>query len=375
MLRTDREVARTSPGRGQRKWSLPSILLACLPGGFLAVVVLVDALTPDPYYRLLAPLLVAVPALAAATSGAWGAVAFTGLSVGASFLVAELDGRLYTPSFYGVLAGLAIVFAISLLPGYQRSRRQQRLAQARSVAETVQRAVMVPIPEQVSCLRTAAAYVAAEEEARIGGDLYEVLDTSYGIRMIIGDVRGKGLASVGAAANLLGAFREIAPHAADLPTLAERLEESVQRHNARAGAEGGDFITAALMCVPPGPVAQLLCCGHPGPLLLHAGTVTDVHASHPSLPLGLGELGTVRHHVDMLNFDVGDRLLLYTDGVAEARNADGVFYPLADRVAAWVDAAPEQLVKQLVHDLNDYTGGRLSDDAALLASQRRFRSG
>lgn len=375
MLRTDREVARTAPGRGQRQWSVTSTLLACLPAAFLAGVVLADILTPSPYYRFLASLIVAVPALAAASAGPWGAVAYTLLGVGGSFLIAGLDDRLYTPSFYGALAGLAVVFAISLLPGYQRSRRVQRLAQARSVAETVQRAVMVPIPEQVGHLYTAAAYVAAEEEARIGGDLYEALDTPYGVRLIVGDVRGKGLASVGSAANLLGAFREIAPHAPDLPTLAQRLEESVQRYNARAGAEASDFITATLLCVPPGSVARLLCCGHPGPLLLRAGQVTDIRASRPSLPLGLGELHTAGHHSDMINFDVGDCLLLYTDGVTEARDGDGRFYPLADRVRPWTDSEPEQLVKRIVHDLGDYTGGRLGDDAALLAAQRRADSG
>ena len=341
-----------------------------LPGTLLAAVLLADFFTPEPHYRFLSPLITAVPALAAATSGKRGAVVFTALSVGASFLLANLDDRLYTPGFYGQLAGLAVIFAVSLLPGHQRARREQKLAQARSVAETVQRAVVAPIPEQIGCIRTSAAYVAAEEEARIGGDLYEALQTPYGIRMIMGDVRGKGLPAVGAAANLLGAFREAAPHAADLSILAERLEGSVKRHNARAGLEASDFITATVLSVPSGPVAEMVCCGHPGPILIRGGEVTDVQATRPSPPLGLGELSTSGYHVDTLSFDLMDCLLLYTDGVTEARNHDGVFYPLANRVTAWANAEPEHLIDQLVYDLADYTGGRLNDDAAMLASQR-----
>lgn len=372
MPRTDREVARTSPrGLFGRRWSVVGVLLTCLPGGFLAAVVLADYLTPDTYYRFVAPLIVAVPALAAATSGAWGAIAFTGLSVGTSFLVADIDNRLYTPSFYGVLVGLAVIFAVSLLPGHHHARRRHKLAQARSVAEMVQRALMPPVPAQINDLRTSAAYVPAEEEARIGGDLYEALETPHGVRMIVGDVQGKGLASVGATANLLGAFREIAPHAADLPALAERLEQSVQRYNSRAGLETNKFITATLLCIPSEPVAHVLCCGHPSPLLLHAGTVTDVQLSRPSLPLGLGKLSAGGHHVSTLAFAAGDCLLAYTDGVTDARDSGGVFYPLAERVTKWADAEqPEQLVKQLVQDLDRHTGGRLNDDAAVLASQR-----
>lgn len=373
MPSTDREVARRDAGfpRIQQRLPAPAVLTAALPAVLLLAVILADYMTPAPYYRFLSPLIMAVPALAAATSGVWGAAAFAVLSVATSFLLANLDDRLFTTTFYGGLVGLAVISAISLLPGYQHGRRERKLAQARSVAETVQRAVLIPIPEQIGSLRTAAAYVAAEEEARIGGDLYEALDTPYGVRMIIGDVRGKGLSSVGAAANLLGAFREAAPRAPDLPSLAHRLEESVRRYNARVDAAVGEFITATLLCVPPDPVAQMVSCGHPGPLLIRAGRVSEVQASQPALPLGLGEFNGGGYHVDTIDFDVGDCLLLYTDGVTEARDTSRTFYPLAQRATAWAGAEPEQLIKQVVHDLATHTGGRLGDDAALLASQRR----
>lgn len=347
-----------------------ALLAVAPPGALLAAALIVDFLAPNQYYRFVVPVLVAVPALAAATSGLRGTLAFTSLSLGLVFLTAYLDGLLYSATFYGGLTALAVILAVSLLPGYQRGHRERKLARVRSVAEAVQRAVLVPIPDRLDCLSTATAYVAADEEARIGGDFYEALHTPFGVRIIIGDVRGKGVSAVGAAANLLGAFRETAPNAADLPALMARLEDSVCRYNARAGLPAGDFVTAAVVSVPPEPVAHLVCCGHPGPLLLRgAGAVLDVQASRPSLPLGLADLDG-GYRVDTFGFDVGDCLLLYTDGVTEARDPAGDFYPLRERLAAWGEDEPERIVKRLVRDLPTFARGRLNDDAAVLAVRR-----
>ncbi|WP_406445787.1 serine/threonine-protein phosphatase [Streptomyces sp. NBC_00631] len=68
-------------------------------------------------------------------------------------------------------------------------------------------------------------------------------------------------------------------------------------------------------------------------------------------------------------FGHGDRLLPYTDGVSEARNADGDFYPLAERATAGADKAPGPLVEQLAADVRAHTGGRLND-LAMIALQR-----
>lgn len=71
-------------------------------------------------------------------------------------------------------------------------------------------------------------------------------------------------------------------------------------------AQVDDFVTATVLALPPEPVLQMVCCGHPGPLLIRDGKVCDVAATRPSLPLGLGELNTVGYRVDTLEFGVGD---------------------------------------------------------------------
>jgi serine phosphatase RsbU (regulator of sigma subunit) len=69
-------------------------------------------------------------------------------------------------------------------------------------------------------------------------------------------------------------------------------------------------------------------------------------------------------------FDTGDRLLLYTDGVTEARNTEGDFYPLAERALASADMEPGPLVRRIAADVREYVGGRRNDDMAMIVLRR-----
>ncbi|MGX1672627.1 SpoIIE family protein phosphatase [Streptomyces sp. NPDC055400] len=69
-------------------------------------------------------------------------------------------------------------------------------------------------------------------------------------------------------------------------------------------------------------------------------------------------------------FAAGDCLVLYTDGVIEARSRAGAFYPLAERVASFPVAGPDSLLRHIHRDLLAHTGGQLNDDIALLVIER-----
>ncbi len=70
-------------------------------------------------------------------------------------------------------------------------------------------------------------------------------------------------------------------------------------------------------------------------------------------------------------FAEGDVLLLYTDGVLEARDRTGAFYPLARRVTAWSGLRPQALLDRLCEDLLKHAAGNtLDDDAAMVAIER-----
>ncbi|WP_420711562.1 PP2C family protein-serine/threonine phosphatase [Streptomyces sp. NRRL F-4489] len=114
-----------------------------------------------------------------------------------------------------------------------------------------------------------------------------------------------------------------------------------------------------------------MSCGHPPALLLRDGRAHTLDLRHTALPIGLGTLtGPPDYEIETFPFHPGDLLLLYTDGVTEARDADGAFYPLAERAGAWSRSSPQHVLRRLREDLLVHTGGRLGDDAAAVAVRR-----
>ncbi|MER5407561.1 PP2C family protein-serine/threonine phosphatase [Streptomyces sp. NPDC002769] len=330
-----------------------------LPLLFVFVIVLVDVVAGAGMIWL--SLLAAAPALAATTNGPRGV-----FSIGllAAVLGARLGIRDGVPAgeLAAVLSALSAVTLASGLASSLRGRRERVLAAVRSVAEAAQHALLTPIPETVGPFQVAVRYSAAAAEARIGGDLYALVSTPYGVRLIVGDVRGKGLPAVGTAALVLGVFREAAYDEPDLLAVVSRIERSLARN-----LGGDDFVTAVVAGYGQAGHLEVVNCGHAPPLLVRAsGSVVPVEPNHPAPPLGLRALSGEVPSLQVLPFDDGDQLLLYTDGVTEARNHDREFYPLAEGLARHVSEEPASTLDALHDELLTYVGGRLHDDAALL---------
>ncbi|MFI5646553.1 PP2C family protein-serine/threonine phosphatase [Kitasatospora sp. NPDC051705] len=139
----------------------------------------------------------------------------------------------------------------------------------------------------------------------------------------------------------------------------------------RDAADRGDdelFVTAVLLQYRPGSdCVEIVNRGHTTPLLLGDGTITPVSCAD-ELPLGLGHLGPAeeRGKPTAVALPPGRTVLLYTDGVSEARDATGTFYPLAPRLAALGTTSPDRLVSFLAQDVHEYAG-LLADDLAVLA--------
>ncbi|MEU5837904.1 PP2C family protein-serine/threonine phosphatase [Streptomyces diacarni] len=291
---------------------------------------------------------------------------------------------------------IATVSALAVGVNYVLRRSGEQLASARVVAEAVQLAVLPTPPTRAGGLVFATRYRAAQTDARIGGDFYAVEETPYGVRLLLGDVRGKGLGAVEAVVIVVGAFREAAEREETLADVAARLDRALQREGRRqlgtARFEG--FTTAVLVEIPThppppgdsgtpqgtapqnaasGPVLRLVNRGHPGPVLLHQGRTTLLEPDEPALPLGMTELGVWPDEIDEVPFPPGSQLLLYTDGLSEARNADGVFYDPAGRLSRSYFADPEELLETILIDVADHTGGEAVDDMALLAVAHETR--
>lgn len=351
--------------------------LVAIPVGLVVVITVVDIHSPENIH--LGPLLVVAPAITASFGGPRLTGLIGALAVGAQVLIAVLHGGLTTANHIAQIVALAILSIFVVFVCFVRDRRKEELAQVRSVSEAAQRALLRPLPHRLGPLHLACSYLAAEREAYIGGDLYAVTHADERSRLIIADVRGKGLSAIGQAAMLLGAFQEAAHHHPTLPALAEALDNSVRRYHAQlpeADEEALEhFVTALLLEIPDhGPVARMIDCGHPPPLLIQRGQVTDVVNPRPAPPLGLHGLMPEAYVPYPFTFQAGDTLLLYTDGVLEARDPDREFYPLQERVGLWTRSSPEALVQRIRRDLLSHCSGALGDDAAIVALRRTHES-
>ena len=351
-----------------RSWR-PGHVLVAIPLALIVAIVTVD-LAPEPDIHL-GPLLIVAPAITASFAGPW-LVATTGILA----IVGEVitSGSVPEQDRNAQLAAVALVSAFIVVYSILRDRSRRELTQVRSVAVAVQRVLMRPLPEQIGPLRLASLYLTAEREAQIGGDLYAAARINTGTRLIIGDVRGKGLTAIDTTAQVLGAFRAAAHQRATLPDLVSFLDDvaSVEPSRPDVHDAGECFVTAAVLDISDRhPTVHIINRGHPPPLLLHDGTVTELHANHPAPPLGLGILAPAEHEPEIFPFAVGDVLLLYTDGVIEARDVHGTFYPLVERVSAWAEHDPASLIKRLYDDLRAHAGGHLGDDAAVVAIERQ----
>ncbi|MFI9629032.1 PP2C family protein-serine/threonine phosphatase [Streptomyces sp. NPDC052042] len=342
----------------------------------LLVGVLLNVLAPEPYMGL--PLLAAAPLVAGGTLSLRACALVAVVACGVSAALDLVQRRPVTASsvdiaVVGVIGVLAVGVNVLL-------RRQGRdLATARGIAEAVQLAVLPDPPSRAGPLVVAAGYAAAQAEARIGGDLFAVQETPYGVRMIIGDVKGKGVQAVASVSVAIGAFRQEAEHAPTLDELARRLDDALSREADRVGNElsGEDFTTAVLAEVPGGgELVRLVNRGHPGPYLIHDGAVVRLDATSPRLPLGMG-LGAVappdgRTSGDVVALPPGALLLMITDGVTEARDRAGAFYdPCHSPVLIGAGAMdPDGLVRALIGDVARWTGRGRQDDMAVLAVAR-----
>jgi serine phosphatase RsbU (regulator of sigma subunit) len=347
----------------------------------------------------LCPLLAVVPALAGIGAAGfrrplgYGAVAL----VAAVVVDAVVAGGITVtgPTHALPLAGIGAVAVVTVLSARgavvgartkdtKQVQKDEQFVNVTSVAEAAQRAVLRQLPETVGPLSIGVVYLAAAAEARVGGDLYEIEATAeHGIRMIIGDVRGKGLGAVEVAADIIGRFRELAHGVHTLDEVAYRLDAGLSR---RWGPHE-EFVTALLVQIDP-DIGKLtiLNCGHPPPIQIAAtGGVTALEVPAPAPPLGLLTLGNDAGAKLSVTFRPNDQLLLYTDGVTEARDAEQVFYPLEERVAVLAPQAqpkatksPRAAARQLASgkvpslldlvrdDLLRHVGSPPHDDAAML---------
>jgi len=330
-----------------------------IPLGVLGVIAGVDAMTSPGMVVTASFGVAAVVASALTTVRRTAAVA-----VAASVLAAlspVWDHNFGTLGWWVRLAMTVAIGALAVILANVRTRREQALQRMTTIAEVAQRALLRPMPGSIGSLRFAARYVSATEGALVGGDLYEVAETPDGVRMIVGDVRGKGLDAVQMAATVLAAFRRAAVMEPSLTAVATDLDNVV---TAVAGDE--DFVTAVLAEFHDDFTVAVVNCGHHPPLLLpdgDAGRLLDT--GEPQLPLGLNPtLTSVTSRMSE-----GARMLFYTDGLIETRNRQGAFFPLLDSAATLRIGSLDDALDGLLGQLDEHAADQMDDDMALVLAE------
>ncbi|MFC5381760.1 PP2C family protein-serine/threonine phosphatase [Aquipuribacter nitratireducens] len=257
------------------------------------------------------------------------------------------------------LALIVVAGVVAVVLAAHRRRHERRLEQVTAVATIAQQTILRPRQGAVGAYRFATRYVSATSEASVGGDLFEVLQTPWGVRVLVGDVRGKGLEAVQVAALTLGAFREAAFSCGpDLRAVVRQVADSVGRS---LGAE--DFVTALFLELQPDGSGTMIACGHLPPLRTRSGSpVVELDVREPQPPLGLLE----RPRAEPVLLVPGDRLLLYTDGLSEARDGSGEFFAIGPVLERTTDLPLDRVADTLLSEALAHAGRRHHDDIALV---------
>ncbi|MFI1964980.1 PP2C family protein-serine/threonine phosphatase [Streptomyces pathocidini] len=374
-------MTRARPaGRRRPTWLATSAFPLVLV--YLAGIVIVDQATPD-YLRL--DVYAAVAPVAAAALCTYrqtlvvSAITLTVMVITHGILPERLPAMNRVAAIFGNLLMVGAGIAVALL----RRERERLLERVSATGEAAQRALIRELPLHTRQLVVDGFYISAQKDALVGGDIYEAVETPFGTRVTIGDVQGKGLGAIGTGAAVLTAFREAAYHRRSLESAVKAMEEGLYRHYAESARDGDErFVTALVFGTEaagpsgdPDPFSlsmTLVDCGHVAPYVIGAdGTVRELESGEPGLPLGLGELAAGQRRPQHVRLPAGSRVVACTDGVTEARDASGAFYPLAKRLVQWAALPTVELLRRLEADLHAYTGGRMNDDVAVLVLNAR----
>jgi serine phosphatase RsbU (regulator of sigma subunit) len=259
-------------------------------------------------------------------------------------------------------AALAVAGQAALAIDNARLYQQQK-----DFADTMQRSLLPRVAPDLEGLELGAVY---ESSARVdvGGDVYDYLRLDDGrLAVVLGDVTGHGIEATADMAMAKFVFRSLAREHPEPADFLASANDVVVGEIAAA-----KFITMAYLVVDgqAGEVA-CACAGHPPPRLVGAdGVVRPLPASGLALGIEPGQ----RYEEARAPLADGDSVVLFTDGVVEARR-DGELYGterLDEAVARGAASSAEELALDVVRDCRSFAGGELGDDCAVVVIKRRY---
>jgi sigma-B regulation protein RsbU (phosphoserine phosphatase) len=249
-----------------------------------------------------------------------------------------------------------------------RQRAEESEERARALAMTLQQTLIPPVAPDVPGLDVAAVYRPAGDGEEVGGDFYDIFQIGTDDWVVaLGDVCGKGAEAAVVTALVRYTIRAVSVQRRGAADTLDVLNDVLLRHATNR------FCTVVLLRLRSdgaGWTVTMASAGHPLPLLLTPGA-PPVQAGLPGALSGVFE--GARTHESELRLEPGASLLLYTDGVTEARAETG-FYGMERLLevvsSASVDAGEAgdaaTVTAAVLEDVLGFQAGNPRDDIALV---------
>jgi sigma-B regulation protein RsbU (phosphoserine phosphatase) len=246
-----------------------------------------------------------------------------------------------------------------------RERAEQSEARARVLAETLQASLIPPEPPNVPGLDVGGAYRPAGAGDEVGGDFYDVFELGTGEWGItLGDVCGKGAGAATVTALARYTIRAAAVQDPSPAHVLDVLNDAIVRHH------GDRYCTAVYVraATAAGRTPRLTVCvgGHASPLLVARGATPRPLGAAGTL---LGLFDDIDVHEVTIDLEPGQALVLFTDGVTEARDGMGGFYgdaALRSALAAVSEASAQAMADHVVSEVLAFQAGIARDDIAVV---------
>ena len=330
---------------------------ALAAGCWLALVLAAELASGRDPNLVLSSLYGLAPLIACVAVPAVGTAAVSVAAVALSVFSGVWSGTVGSEQHAVRLLDVVLIGVVAVVIAEVRVRRERRFARVARIAEVAQRTILPVVPPQVGAVQVAARYVAAGRDALVGGDLFDFFHSAGRTYFVVGDVRGKGVGAVEQAARVIRAFRQAAAGSTGLASVAAEMSRYLVPF---LGEE--DFATAVLVEVGERELT-IVSCGHPPPLLVTPGRGGVLLEAPPGLPLGLSDT----YEEQCVPWERGCRLLVYTDGLSEARNGGGEFLPIAPLASQLATGHVADAVDALLRTVRDYTRGQDAvDDLAVV---------
>jgi serine phosphatase RsbU (regulator of sigma subunit) len=208
-----------------------------------------------------------------------------------------------------------------------------------------------------------------EPAYEVGGDSFDYAINGSLMDLLVIDSVGHGLSAAVLASVAISAYRHARRNGLDLPEIAMEIDAAIATQIAAS-----QFATAvvARLDIDTGRL-RWINAGHPNPLIVRGQSLVKPPRCPPNRPLGLQES---KPSYCETRLEPGDRLVLYTDGITEARSPDGEFFGeqrLVDFISAAAAAghpAPET-VRRLMRHVITHQAGQLQDDASIVVLEWR----